>query len=133
VDVSFGDWVHLLGYEVLTPTLAPAGLVDVRIDYQFGANITPDVLAYAAFIHITPQDDPLRNWANITDPFFAESGNTGSRRVMLNQHIRFSLPPDIPSGVYHVRFGIFDIYTGTPVREALTLGEIRVEDIGYNS
>lgn len=126
VDVPFGEWVYLLSYEVLTPAARPSGLVDVRIDYQFGANITPDVLAYAAYVHLTPSGDPATNWVNITDPFFAESGNTGSRRVMLNHHIRFSLPPDIPPGTYDVRYGIYNQSTGERLGEVV-LGGVTVE------
>jgi hypothetical protein len=66
---------------------------------------------------------------NISDPFFAESGNTGSRRVMLNHHLRFSLPPTIPAGVYAVRLGIFNVYTGEKVGEELILGELVVTGI----
>ena len=128
-DIGFGELVHVLGYELVTTSTTPAGTVDLRIDYQFGANITPDVLAYAAFVHVTPENDPLTNSVNISDPFFAESGNTGSRRVMLNHHIRFSLPPTIPAGVYAVRLGIFNVYTGEKVGEELILGELVVTGI----
>jgi hypothetical protein len=127
VDVNFGDLVHLLSYEVLTPTVDPSGVIDIRIDYQFGSNITPDVLSYAAFVHVTPFDDPGAKWANFTDPFFEESGNTGSRRVMLNHHIRFSLPSTIPRGRYAVRYGIFNLYTGELAGDTLVLGEIQVQ------
>jgi len=126
VDIGFGDLVYLLNFEVLTPTAHPSDLIDVRIDYQFGANVTPDALKYAAYVHVTPGDDPGTKRVNYSDPFFAESGNTGSRRVMLNHHIRFALPPDIPAGSYDVRFGIFDVYSGQPVGNEVVLGNILV-------
>ena len=126
VDIGFGDLVHLLSYQILTPTANPSDVIDIRIDYQFGPNITPDVLAYAGYIHITPTDDPSKNRANYADPFFEESGNTGSRRVMLNHHLRVALPPEIPAGSYDVRFGIFNVYTGKSVGDGIVLGEILV-------
>ncbi len=127
VDVNFGDLVYLLGYDIITPTVSPSGMVDLRIDYQFGAHITPDVLAYAAFVHITPANDPATNWANYSDPFFAESGNTGSRRVMLDHHIRFTLPSTIPDGTYDLRYGIFNQSTGATVGDPVLLGTITVK------
>jgi hypothetical protein len=127
VDIDFGGLVYLLSYEIMTPTVTPSGILDIRVDYQFGANITPDVLAYAAFVQVTPADDPATNWANVTDAFFEESGNTGARRVMLNHHIRFSLPPEIPPGAYDVTYGIFNLYSGERLGDSLLLGTITVE------
>ena len=126
VDIGFGDLVYLLNYEILTPTAKPSYTINVRIDYQFGPNITPDALRYAAYVHVTPKDDPTTNRVNYTDPFFEESGNTGSRRVMLNHHLRFALPPDIPTGSYDIRFGIFDVYSGNRLGDEIMLGEVLV-------
>jgi len=131
IDIAFGDLIYVLSTDIRTPTVPQAGTLDIRIDYQFGANITPDSLAYAAFIHLTEPNAPDKKWAEYTDPFVEESGNTGSRRVMLNHHARMALPPDIPPGSYDVLYGIYNVYTGErlPSSEGdiLKLGTIQVE------
>jgi hypothetical protein len=127
VDIAYANIFYLLNYELVTPQLSAGAIADVRIDYQFGADITPDVLAYAGFIHVTPANAPEgRQWVNISVPFFEESGNTGARRLMLNQHIRFALPESIPVGSYDVRFGLFNFQTGQAIGNVVIIGQIRV-------
>ncbi len=126
VDIGFGDIIHLLNFELLTPTANQFDVVNIRIDYQFGSSITPDVLAYAGYIHLTAQGDPTTNWVNYTDPFIEESGNTGSRRVILNHHIRFALSPKIPAGSYDVRFGVYNIYSGERKGDEIILGTLLI-------
>lgn len=130
VDIGFGDLISILSYQLITPEVRAGELVDIRLDYQFGPQITPDALAYAAFLHITEPNNPGEKWVNIADAFVEESGNTGSRRIILNHRIRVPLPIDIPAGTYDVLYGINQVYTGERLLwfggDLLTLGQVRV-------
>jgi hypothetical protein len=131
VDISFGDLVYILSYEIKTPVVKPQQLVDIRVDYQFGPHVTPDALAYVAFLHITAVGDPEMKWVDTSEPFIEESGHTGSRNVLLNHHFRVWLPLEIPPGSYDVVFGSFNVYTGERLHwsggDHLILGQIQVE------
>lgn len=129
-DVGFGDLVYILSSELVTPSVTPESLLDIRLDYQFGAALTVDALRYAAFVHVTEPGDPGTKLVDYSVPLFEESGNFGARSIVLNDHIRVPIPASAPAGTYDVLFGFFDVYTGERLGwsngDSLLIGQVTV-------
>lgn len=126
VDIGFGDQFFLLSYTVQNDLM-----VDVRLDLQYSDAVSVDTLAYGLFVHITLPGQPDQKIANFGAAFVEEGGNLGPRRLLLNRHFRYNLPPDTPSGRYDVVVGFFNYYTGERLSwyggDALVIGQIEVE------
>ena len=129
-DVGFGDLVYILSSELGTPTVSPESLLDIRLDYQFGAALTVDALRYVAFVHVTEPDDPATKLVDYSVPLFEESGNFGARNIVLNAHIRVPIPMSARAGTYDILIGFFDVYTGERLMwsngDSLLIGQVLV-------
>jgi hypothetical protein len=130
IDIPFGDLLHLLNIELLTPEAAPGDTLNVRLDYQLSPTVTVDALRFAAFVHVTLPDQPGDKVATIDIPFLGETSVFGARVYVTNVHFRIPLPPDTASGTYDVLFGIYDTSSGerllTPAGDSLRIGQVGV-------
>lgn len=121
----FGEFVRLLGYDVMTPTVAESGQVDIRLDWQLTEHFSVDALAYGAFIHITQPNNPAEKVHQLGWELVAEFGNLGKRAHNYNQRVRFTLPDGVPNGTYDVILGVWHNVEGRGLG-SLTLGQITV-------
>lgn len=130
MDVPFGDLLHVLSAQLVTPQVAPGGLVHVRLDYQLSATVTADALRYSAFIHVIPPGQPAEKVVDYNFPLVEELAFFAPRLVIPSQHYRFTLPENTKPGLYEVIFGIYDGYSGarlaTPDGDTLTIGQLDV-------
>ncbi len=130
VDIRFGDLIHIIGYELITPQARPGELIDVRLDFQLTPMVTVEALAYSAFIHVVVPGQPAEKVAEFSLPFIQEFQVAGPRQLVLNHHYRFPLPTDTPPGTYEIIFGVFNVYSGERLRwvngDTLSLGQLDV-------
>jgi hypothetical protein len=124
VDVNFGDLFYLLSYQLVTPTVPPGGLVDVRLDLQFSPDVNADILNYGVFVHITLPGRPGDKVVNYNVSLVASPEDFAPRRLRLNQHHYVVLPTTLPSGKYDVIVGFFKPATGEILGTPMMIGQI---------
>jgi len=130
-DVLFGNYLRVMGYEVLTPELRPLEMLDVRLDFQFSADLDEEISIHSMFIHMIPPGQPGDQIINRSVSISEEmTGLIMPRGYALNQHIRAPIPPDTEPGTYDIIFGIFNAFTGERAESAqgnaLLLGQVEI-------
>jgi hypothetical protein len=107
-EVSFGEGIHLVGYD---QQMTDATL-SLRLYWR--ANVSPEA-EYSLFVHLTPQDsrEAVVQWdgppAMSSRPTYTwtEPGET-----IVGEWISVDFPADIPPGEYRVLVGLYDFYSG---------------------
>lgn len=129
-DTLFGNYLHVMGYEILTETLQPNQILDVQLDFQFNAHMDEEITIHAMFIHVIPPGQPGDQLINISVPITDMQGLIEPRGYALNQHIRTPIPMDAEPGTYDVIFGMFNTFSGERVESivgnAMPLGQIEI-------
>ncbi|MBN1639707.1 MAG: CotH kinase family protein [Anaerolineae bacterium] len=116
---ELGDAIRLLGYEVVTSTLAPGDDLELVLYWQAMANVEHD---YSVFVHVLDQGGRL-----VAQGDSMPRGNvypTGHWQVgpLVDDPRSIALPLDLPPGEYRVVVGMYDLDTGErlPAREVAT-------------
>ncbi len=134
LEVRFGGYVHLLGYDLATDPVRPGDYVDLTLYWQTDAVLTE---RYKVFTHLVgetwnadggnflwgqqdnePQTDqlPTTRWA--------------PREVVVDRY-RIKVDPKAPAGTYRVEVGMYGLLDGVRLPastggDAVVLGEITV-------
>ncbi len=129
-DLQFGNLLHILSYELSARQYAPGDRVNVRLDYQFAAEVSTDTLNDAIFFHVTLPGQPGEKRVDYNVPLIERTDTLVPRKLILNEHYRIPLPESIPAGHYDVLFGIYNVYTGERLAwsegDSLLIGQIDV-------
>jgi hypothetical protein len=133
---TFGDGIHLIGYDLDRAEAAPGDAVTLRFYWQAAA---PPPENYSLFVHLMPADEvrvitqadgnpavPARLTQTWDDP----------TEMLISPPFTLVLPPDLPAGEYRVMIGLYNFETGVrlpvtdaagdPAGDALELARITV-------
>ncbi|NJN93031.1 MAG: hypothetical protein HC875_02545 [Anaerolineales bacterium] len=97
--------VALLGYDAAEGYAQPGGIVPVTLHWQAQSRLS---LRYKVFVHLIAADG--QNWGQADDfPVCGTShANTWEAgQITLDRHL-LKLPPDLPSGSYTLRVGMYE-------------------------
>jgi hypothetical protein len=112
----------LLGYDLARTTARPGEAVDLTLYWTAAGRVTANS---RVFVHLMGPDGQL--WANSDKfhPGIYEAMPTGRWPVgySLSDHHTLPLAPDTPPGIYHLRVGLWNGYTGERVPVAGAAGE----------
>ncbi len=123
-DADFAGAISLEGCAFDESPLRPMGVLHVGLSWRSVERTAAD---YAVFLHL--MDDDMRVWAQRDGQPVGGSRPTSSwqpAEEILDNH-GVLIPPDIPSGVYHIELGLYDVATGQRL-SLLTEQEGIVED-----
>ena len=108
VAAAFGSHIELRGYDVASERLAPGDKVAITLYWR--ASERPD-LPYTAFVHLV---DAEGNLVAQHDAMPAEDALPTTcwlpGEIIVDRH-PLQLPPDLPSGIYKARVGLYDLST----------------------
>lgn len=123
VSIQWGSSIQMLGYDMEKTTFHPGDTINLNLYYQGTAPMEEN---YTAFVHLLgslnpASDNPL--WAqNDSEPCHSFYP-TSMWRVgeIIKDTVRLHLPLDIPSGVYTLTTGFYNLRMGE--RLTVTYGE----------
>jgi hypothetical protein len=113
-EVTFGDQIRLLGYDLDSTDLTPGATLILRFYWQA---VEPPTSDYNVFVHLVAEDDPgtilaqydgvpsrssLRptsTWHDLDEPF-------------ISRDFPLVAPDTLQPGAYRLRFGLYDWRTG---------------------
>ncbi|MEZ4767834.1 MAG: hypothetical protein R2844_05340 [Caldilineales bacterium] len=109
LDVTLGDDLRLLGYDLAHATLAPGDVLQATLYWQTDS---PQTHSYKVFVHLVDDSGTLwaqhdaapRDWTYPTTRW--QPGEIVADRIWL------PLPADISPGRYHLFVGMYDQETG---------------------
>ena len=127
-DLSFGEQLRLLDYEIVTPVIGPGDMIDIRLSVQYTPQVAVKVLGYSLFVHVTQPGQPGEKLVNFNRGLVEAFGDPTERRIVENYHLYVDTPRDAPPGTYDVLWGVFDVPAGQPVGTVM-LGQVTVEDL----
>jgi hypothetical protein len=113
-DVTFGDQIRLLGYDLDPGDLTPGATLNLRFYWQ---PVQPPTSDYHVFIHLGPVDDsttvlaqhdgvpsrsslrPTSTWRDLDEPF-------------ISRDFPLVVPDSLQPGAYRLRIGLYDWRSG---------------------
>ncbi len=108
LDVTFGDSIHLIGYDVNTPLPAPGE----TLEFTFYWNATSAPLVdYSLFLHLLPDNEspPVAQYdgapVSVERPTY--TWNEPSE-TLISQPINLTLPETMDAGDYQLMMGLYD-------------------------
>jgi hypothetical protein len=126
VDVQFGDFIHLTGFDQSASEFVPGQTITFRFYWQSSGRPTED---YSLFMHLTPTDSfevlaqadgapgvPERPTVTWDTP----------NETLISPKFDLSLPPDLAEGEYRILVGLYNYLNGqrlTVQQEGESLGD----------
>jgi hypothetical protein len=125
IYIPVRDQLVVLNAELLSPTLLPGGILDVRLDMQFTSHLNEQFSVYGLFVHVTLPDQSAEKLVQFGYPIGQEMGTIHPRDRAENYHVRLALPNNIPSGSYDVIIGFSHNVEAKEITR-LTVGRVEV-------
>lgn len=124
VDASFGDLVHVSGYDLLTSDIQGGRALEFRLYWEVMVNPDPR-RKWTWFVHVV--DARGYTWANQSAQGIEVVDWRPGDRVI--QHLSVYLPFDAPDITYELWVGMFDQISGERLRGAAGADHIVLQDI----
>jgi len=125
---AFDDLVTLIGYDLPTE-VSSQSILRLRLDFQLGLNISPDILGYAYYLQVastSQRDSVIINHTYLFENF---TGQLAPRGYLLNHQIAELVPADAV-GDYDIWFGVYNIFTSDRLEGSeLLLGQITITEL----
>lgn len=115
LEVAFGEFVHLRGYELGTAEVAPGGSLSLTLIWQADGPAGRD---YTLFVHLLGADGLPHGQVDRLDPSAPPS--TWAAGQVIVERIELPVAADAPSGTYRIAVGFYDAAYGDrlPVQDA---------------
>ncbi len=115
VNLAFGNQFRLLSMSIETPVVTQGNHLILRLMFQYSPIVNVETLAYGYYFHVTLPNQPAEKIANFGLPLVEGLGTIAPRQIV-NQRVIVPLQSDAPLGMYEIRMGASNSYTGEALR-----------------
>jgi hypothetical protein len=103
-NITFGERIQLLGYDLDAATARPGGAVSLRLYWQATSTISED---YTIFVHLVGGDGKPLAQCDAPPREGTYPTSIWDAGEVVTHDCRLELPPDIPAGDYSLRAGLY--------------------------
>jgi 4-amino-4-deoxy-L-arabinose transferase-like glycosyltransferase len=111
-DITFGEAIQLVGYDLLSDAILPGDTVGLRLFWN--AETTPE-RNYNLFLHLTaPDSDDIITQADGTPALSTRPTITWDDpdEILVSDRYVLAIPDDLAPGTYTLHIGLYDFMTG---------------------